>query len=120
MAEAIQKHELQDIYRLQPGVILIVNKYKPITSWIYSDIRRITKAVKGLKGGLMLKEAYTHNGVTLPAGTILLNRTPVKPITNLREFSMELKLSGGAFHGDYDEHLALYRKVEHILEIYRG
>ncbi|MBG9776094.1 hypothetical protein [Brevibacillus laterosporus] len=114
--EKIQLHELKDIYRLDHGIILEVNKYKPLGNFLSSEYKKKSKKVKGLTQGYELKEEYKG----YPKGTIILYDHPVEAKSDIKNFTFELKLSGGSFLGDYLKHRNIYQQIEKIIASYEA
>jgi hypothetical protein len=120
----IQQHELQDIYRLQPGVILIVNKFKNKYHFGYSQKLSNDCKEKGMPGCYKLKESQTievyDNDIgrcvnkTFPEGTYLFQHYTVEPIDQLdiSQYDVELKLAGGTFSGDIKSLIDLLNKIQ--------
>lgn len=114
--EIVQKHELQDIYRLEAGVLLVVNKYKNI---VHVSEKFKKKKLTGISKGYISEEAVTTwRDVHVPKGTYFLDTNAVEPLTNPDEYSIELKTSGGTIHGNPAKHRAIYRKIEDIIASY--
>jgi hypothetical protein len=112
----IRSHELQDIYRLNPGVILVVNKFKQAYSLAHSYFNKEKAHLerqKDLKDARCFKltsdvefevyedcvQGFIHK--TFPKGTYIFNGYIVEkiPPDKVREYNIALKLSGGMCYG---------------------
>jgi hypothetical protein len=120
--EVTQQHELQDIYRLCTGVILIVNKFVTdystvINSWEFSPGE--AKKISGMKHCYQLiRDHKAYNDRIYKAGTYIANNRPVTPTNTFSEFELELKLAGGAYAGTIDTFNDLGKKIKSILHNY--
>lgn len=114
--EIVQKHELQDIYRLEAGILLVVNKHKTI---VHVSEKFKKKKLTGISKGYISEEAVTTwKNVVIPAGTMFLLDYAVEPLTKSDKFSIELKTSGGTIHGNPAKHRAIYKQIEGVLSSY--
>lgn len=114
-----QAHELVDKYRIQDGLVVEVLKYESLGGYYYGQMKH--KRLKGCKGGSVLTEDFTDNvGRLLPKGTLFLDTTPVRPITNFDEFRFEIRSSGGCIHGDGNEIESVLKQIQHIINSYKG
>lgn len=127
--EVISKHDIQDTYRIDYGIILIVNKYRRVKDyesvWLYEkDLKKNSKKEKGVKDLVKLTNPITvhsyklEKDVELPAGTLILREGAVEAVTSPSDFRVELKFSGGAFSGSISDYYDLHNRVNHILEGY--
>lgn len=111
--QILAETEYQDLYRVTDGVLLVVNKFKPID---YSKVTNKTvgalyraktgKYNKGCQDCLkVLKSDYvdTYSGVTVPKGTVLYHNRPVELTTDELEYQYQIKTTGDLFSGDADE-----------------
>lgn len=111
--QILAETEYQDLYRVTDGVLLVVNKFKPID---YSKVTNKTvgalyraktgKYNKGCQDCLkVLKSDYvdTYANVTIPKGTVLYHGRPVEVITDELEYQYQIKTMGDLFSGDADE-----------------
>lgn len=124
--EKLQAHDLEDIYRLEYGVILEVRKYETNKDighiW---DVKRShkdkVKAVKGIKRCFeVIKEIPPKYSTdkTFPVGTIILNDWAVKAVKDPSKFKYELKFSGGSYFGEKHKLLKLFALVHEITKSY--
>lgn len=114
--EIIQKHELEDIYRLKDGILLYVIKYKNRKH--FSNTKCKKKKIPGISKTYQLLEDVRIYNETFSKGTIIVNGFSVTPTTNPEEFTIELRSSGGTIHGSILSHLQLYQSIEKILVSY--
>lgn len=111
--QILAETEYQDLYRVIDGVLLVVNKFKPID---YSKVTNKTvgalyraktgKYNKGCQDCLkVLKSDYvdTYSDVTVPKGTVLYHNRPVEVTTDKLEYQYQIKTTGDLFSGDADE-----------------
>ena len=112
--QILAETEYQDLYRVTDGVLLVVNKFKPIDYsgkttrhiYIYSSDAKIGKYNKGCQDCLkVLKNDYydKYADVTIPKGTVLYHSTPVEPTTDELEYRYQIKTTGELFSGSLDE-----------------
>ncbi len=111
--QILAETEYQDLYRVTDGVLLVVNKFKPID---YSKVTNKTvgalyraktgKYNKGCQDCLkVLKSDYvdTYSDVTVPKGTVLYHNRPVEVTTDELEYQYQIKTTGDLFSGSADE-----------------
>ena len=111
--QILAETEYQDLYRVTDGVLLVVNKFKPID---YSKVTNKTvgalyraktgKYNKGCQDCLkVLKSDYvdTYSDVTVPKGTVLYHNRPVEVTTDELEYQYQIKTTDDLFSGDADE-----------------
>lgn len=112
--QILAETEYQDLYRVTDGVLLVVNKFKPIDYsgkttrhiYIYSSDAKTGKYNKGCQDCLkVLKNDYydKYADVTIPKGTVLYHSTPVEPTTDELEYRYQIKTTGELFSGSLDE-----------------
>lgn len=118
--EVIQKHEYQDIYRIQYGCLLKVNKYiNGQSGWLYGDkIKGKSKKVNGIKNCFILSQDIQDWNQVYKKGTILLDTRPII-LVNKNQYWIELKFSGGTFVGDIEEYSNFKDKIDLILSEYK-
>jgi hypothetical protein len=111
--EILAQTEYQDLYRISDGVLLVINKFKPID---YSD--KTTRHVrvwfpkakyktyyKGCQQDLKeLKEDYydEYCTLTIKKGTVLYNGRPVIITDNKANWKYEVKTTGSSLGGNFD------------------
>lgn len=105
--EVLAKTEYQDVYRVTNGVLLIVNKFiymfeqrSPVD---YSGRRRkmYHKNTKDLT--VNQEDKIDWYNQFIPKGTILYNNYPVIVTDNQEDWIYEIKTTGDALSGDFDE-----------------
>jgi hypothetical protein len=122
--EVIQEHEYQDIYRLTPGVLLKINKYKSSEiywNWTDSDYhKKELSKVKGLDKCYKLKsEVITKfKKQTVPKDTIIFEQHIIVPIADKKDFFYELKTTGSCFSGNLEEFKELIEMINEVLNKY--
>ena len=98
--------EYQDVYRVTDGVLLVVNKFVPIqyngqNIYLYGCDIKAGKYDKGCQDCLkVLKNDFVYYSTTIPKGTVLYNKCPVKATTDELEFQYQIKTTGDSFSGD--------------------
>ena len=118
--EKIQEHELQDVYRIQDGLLVEVNKYEPIGYTVYPKSNQV-KRKRGCKGLQVLQEDITdsYTKITYPKGTSILHYAPVKAISNWKDFKIEVKSSGGCISGSIAEIEKITKIISDIMDTYK-
>jgi len=117
--EIIQQHEYQDIYRLQYGCLLKINKYKHLGGWITSaGLKDKIKKIKGIKNCFILLEEYKGWNKIYSKNTIILDTIPIE-LVNKNEYWIEIKFSGGTFQGNIKEYEVFKKKIDEILNKYK-
>jgi hypothetical protein len=118
--EKIQSHEIKDIWRVRDGLLIEIHKYESLGYSVYGrDVK--TKVIRGCKKLKELKEDYTDTYCkkTYPKGILIYGSTPVKPITDVSQFKVEIKSSGGSIYGDIKEIEKVLKSIEEIIDKYR-
>lgn len=117
--EQIQNHSVQDIWRVQHGLLVVINKYNSLGGWL-SVPTSDTKVIRGCKGLRELKKDFYDDWRkrTLPKGSLLFGSTPVEPITNVKEFRVEVKASGGTIEGGIRDIQDVMNDIDIILAKY--
>lgn len=114
--EVLCKSDYQDIYRIKDGVLLVINKFRPIeidgVSFIYisNTGRKYAKRFcKGCQSSLkVLTKEFVHEKTcyepewSLPVGTVLYYDKPVE-IVGENEWSYQIKTTGDLFKGSAEE-----------------
>lgn len=126
--EVLAKTEYQDIYRIVDGVLLIVNKF------LYKDYSKKTNRIvkvnntgrdncktyhKGCQSCLKeLKRDYldTYTTVTIPKGTVLYHGYPIEPTIKQENYIYEIKTTGDAFGGDYNEVMDMIKNIREVMD----
>lgn len=105
--------DYQDIYRITDGVLLVINKFKPmeIEGVQYPRIHRTDKNnsriyAKGCQNGLkkLIKE-YKHKASwcesewSVPIGAVIYHDVPVKIVPE-NEWEYQIKTTGDLFSGN--------------------
>lgn len=112
--QILAETEYQDLYRVIDGVLLVVNKFKPIDYsentdrhiYLYSSSAKTGKYNKGCQDCLkVLKNDYydKYADITIPKGTVLYHNTPVEPTIDELEYQYQIKTTGDLFSGDADK-----------------
>lgn len=113
--------EYQDLYRVTDGVLVVVNKFRPIDyGLVIGSLFRIK--VKSYNKGCqkqlqVLKEDYYHEyaDITIPKGTVLYNCRPVEMVEK-QKWTYQIKTTGDLFSGNYDEILELLSDIVSIIK----
>lgn len=118
--EQIQEHFLQDIFRLQAGVILEVNKYETIRYFSTPADTNIKKTkLKGISNTYRLEEdVKLFNEQVVPKGSIICQSSVVAELKNPANYGIALRSSGGTIIGNIESHRKLYQEIDNILKIY--
>ncbi|MFE8701150.1 hypothetical protein ACFYKX_11145 [Cytobacillus sp. FJAT-54145] len=124
--QIIQQHSLQDIYRIQDGLLVVVNKYKSL-SYYEPQLEKVKKKkLKGISKAYELVEEVTvekyyptRQFVTYPANSLILHSKVVEPLTDPQDYYYEIKASGGTIEGNLETILQTQAKIQQLLEEYR-
>lgn len=126
--EVLANTEYQDVYRIVDGVLLIVNKF------LYKDYSKKTKRIvkvddigrdncktyhKGCQSCLKeLKRDYldSYATVTIPKGTVLYQYYPVESTNKPENYIYEIKTTGDAFGGDYNEVMDMIKNICEVMD----
>ena len=126
--EILANTEYQDVYRIVDGILLIVNKF------LYKDYSKKTRRIvkvnntgrdnckayhKGCQSYLKeLKRDYldTYASVTIPKGTVLYNGYPVELTIKPENYIYEIKTTGNAFGGDYNEVMDMIKNIREVMD----
>lgn len=126
--EVLANTEYQDVYRIVDGVLLIVNKFKRI---IYDedkyfgvslDEAKLKSYNKGCQKWLkVLKEDYhdEYSNISVPKGTVLYQYYPVEPTIKPENYIYEIKTTGNAFGGDYNEVTDIIDNIYKLMDRYQ-
>ena len=117
MIEILAETEYQDLYRITDGVLLVVNKFKPIDygkdKWIYLYDPKVKSYNKGCQKQLkILKEDYykQYDDITVPKGTVLYYERPVE-LARKDEWNYQIKTTGESLSGHFDEVTELLNEI---------
>lgn len=123
--EVLANTEYQDVYRIVDGVLLIVNKFKRIiydkdkyfrVSFSEAKFKSYNKGCqKWLK---VLKEDYhdEYSNISVPIGTVLYQDYPVELTIKPENYIYEIKTTGNAFGGDYNEVMDMIKNIRAIMD----
>lgn len=123
--EVLANTEYQDVYRIVDGVLLIVNKFKRIiydedeyfrVSFSEAKFKSYNKCCqKWLK---VLKEDYhdEYSNISVPKGTVLYQDYPVELTIKPENYIYEIKTTGNAFGGDYNEVMDMIKNIRAIMD----
>lgn len=125
--EVVCQSDYQDIYRIDYGVLLVINKFKYISfknaeyPIVYNMNRTNCKAYKkGCQEQLkQLTKPYRgdeYHPFELPVGSVCYRGRPVK-IVNQSEWNYQIKTTGEDFSGNRETILGY---IENIVKIIKG
>lgn len=104
--ETLAETEYQDLYRITDGVLLVVNKFKPIDYGEDKYVSLYDPKVKSYNKGCqkqlkILKEDYysKYEDVIVFQGTVLYYGRPVE-LACKEEWNYQIKTTGECFSGD--------------------
>ena len=108
--QILAETEYQDLYRVTDGVLLVVNKFTPISCphvdrplYLYSA--KTGKYNKGCQDALKVLKADCYNtyaNITIPKGTVIYHNYPVESTANKPDWQYQIKTTGDLFSGDTD------------------
>lgn len=113
--EVVVETELQDIYRVCPGVLIVVNKFEYddlygercfLNSEKTKPYNKLVKYIRVLKNDFNMKYKYI-----IPAGTPILNDSPIKQ-TSVNNYTYEIKTTGDSLGGDATRVLSLLEDIK--------
>lgn len=117
MVEILAETEYQDLYRITDGVLLVVNKFKPIDYGEDKYVSLYDPKVKSYNKGCqkrlkILKEDYyrQYDDITVPKGTVLYYGRPVE-LADKSEWNYQVKTTGESLSGDFDEVTELLNEI---------
>ena len=112
----------QYLYRITDGVLLVVNKFKPIDYGEDKHVSLYDPKVKSYNKGCqkrlrILKEDYykQYDDITVPKGTVLYYERPVE-LADKSEWNYQVKTTGEALSGDYHEITELLKSIFKIVD----
>lgn len=115
--ETLAETEYQDLYRITDGVLLVVNKFKPIDygedKYVSLYDPKVKLYNKGCQKQLkILKEDYysKYADVTVSQGTVLYYGRPVR-LVNKNKWNYQIKTTGECFSGDIKKITELLNKI---------
>jgi hypothetical protein len=116
--EQIQEHWLQDIYRLENGTLLTVNKFANVNWHWNSKIKEVKKEkIKGIKNCYRIKEDITYWGVEYKAGQLFLEGKAINeldPVAYLYRIT-----SNDGIHGDFNYIKQITEEINKIVKKYQ-
>lgn len=116
--QVIVKTEYQDVYRITNGVLLVVNKFKPIcyNRTVVLFRAKVKSYNKGCQKELkVLKEDYdSFSEITIPRGTIIYHDKPVE-IVDKEHYTYQIKTTGESFSGNSNYILKLINDISEII-----
>ncbi len=122
MVEILAETEYQDLYRITDGVLLVVNKFKPIDYGEDKYVSLYDPKVKSYNKGCqkrlkILKEDYykQYDDITVPKGTVLYYGRPVE-LARKDERNYQIKTTGESLSGDFDEVTELLTSIIKIID----
>lgn len=120
--QVLAETEYQDLYRITDGVLLVVNKFKPIYYGEYKYVSLYDPKVKSYNKGCqkrlkILKEDYykQYDDITVPKGTVLYYERPVE-LVDKSEWNYQIKTTGESLSGDFDEVTELLTSIIKIID----
>ncbi len=122
IVQVLAETEYQNLYRITDGVLLVVNKFKPIyygkDKWISLFDPKVKSYNKGCQKQLkILKEDYysKYEDVTVFQETVLYYERPVE-LADKYEWNYQVKTTGEALSGDYHEITELLKSILKIID----
>lgn len=120
--QVLAETEYQDLYRITDGVLLVVNKFKPIDYGEDKYVSLYDPKVKSYNKGCqkrlkILKEDYysKYEDVTVSQGTVLYCGRPVE-LARKYEWNYQIKTTGESLSGDFDEVTELLTSIIKIID----
>lgn len=122
MVEILAETKYQDLYRITDGVLLVVNKFKPIDYGEDKYVSLYDPKVKSYNKGCqkhlkILKEDYysKYEDVTVSQGTVLYYGRPVE-LARKDEWNYQIKTTGESLSGSLDEVTELLTSIIKIID----
>lgn len=122
IVQVLAETEYQDLYRITDGVLLVVNKFKPIYYGEDKYVSLYDPKVKSYNKGCqkrlkILKEDYykQYDDITVPKGTVLYYERPVE-LVDKSEWNYQIKTTGELLSGDFDEVTELLTSIIKIID----
>lgn len=122
MVEIVRESDFLDVYRIQSGALLYVEKYKRDNSYgsyivISENEKRMkTKRYKGAPGLRILTDSIRISGGVIPSGSFVIGRRPIV-LVDKREFNFTLKVNDG-LSGNQIEMKKLIEMMDQIVSKY--
>lgn len=117
IVQVLAETEYQNLYRITDGVLLVVNKFKPIyygkDKWISLFDPKVKSYNKGCQKQLkILKEDYysKYEDVTVFQETVLYYGIPVE-LADKTEWNYQVKTTGESLSGNFDEVTELLNEI---------
>lgn len=122
IVQVLAETEYQDLYRITDGVLLVVNKFKPIDYGEDKYVSLYDPKVKSYNKGCqkrlkILKKDYykQYDDITVPKGTVLYYVRPVE-FADKSEWNYQVKTTGEALSGDCHEITELLKIILKIID----
>lgn len=122
IVQVLAETEYQDLYRITDGVLLVINKFKPIDYGEDKYVSLYDPKVKSYNKGCqkrlkILKEDYykQYDDITVPKGTVLYYGRPVE-LARKDEWNYQIKTTGESLSGDFDEVTELLTSIIKIID----
>lgn len=122
IVQVLAETKYQDLYRITDGVLLVVNKFKPINYGKDKYVSLFDPKVKSYNKGCqkqlkILKEDYysKYEDVTVPKGTVLYYGRPVE-LARKDEWNYQIKTTGEASNGNYHSITELLKNILKIID----
>lgn len=119
MLGIVKESDFLDVYRIQPGALLYVEKYKYDKSYgsiSTNDEKKKTKRHKGAPGLRILTDSISISGDVIPPGSFVIRRRPIV-LVDKREFNFILKVNDG-LSGNQIEMKKLIKMMGQIVSKY--
>ena len=122
MVEIVRESDFLDVYRIQSGALLYVEKYKRDNSYgsyiviSTNDEKKKTKRHKGAPGLRILTDSIRISEGVIPCGSFVLNRRLIV-LVDKREFNFILKVNDG-LSGNQIEMKKLIEMMNQIVSKY--
>lgn len=115
--EVVAKTEYQDVYRIKPSSLLVVDKFEKM----YPD-RIVTcwgckKSYNPNTQNLYItKGTYADDNTHIKTGTVIFHTTPVISTSDKSKWRYKIKTSGEYFNGNASEMLKMLSEIEEIIK----
>ena len=122
MVEIVRESDFLDVYRIQSGALLYVEKYKRDNSYgsyivISENEKRMkTKRYKGAPGLRILTDSINISEGVIPCGSFVIGRRPIV-LVDKKEFNFVLKVNDG-LSGNQIEMKKLIEMMDQIVSKY--
>ena len=125
--QVVCESDYQDIYRIKDGVLLVVNKFKPIDYSEKTD-RYIRIQSSSVKWGKYKKECQDHlkilkkdhydkwADITIPKDTVLYCGKPVELETDSAKFEYQIKTTGEMFSGNSSKMTEYINEIINVIK----